>query len=896
MNNEIEEAYKVLGLSPGASFEEVKKSYAFRCMALHPDRFPAEMKAEAEKEQLKINSAYQIIEKFLKKAGTYPPSSTPGKTESHSQCPPKDTSRREKTPKDHAYDPAERNRATSGASGSKKQSGAQSDGGAHLGPLLDEEVADQAIIEKIQRIVEGQHNSSFGRWLLWNKIRVKKVNRKEILLLDIHILKVVRQRKNYESSSNNDTARSAFGSGAQSQDLWDLREDPLNYAQSEAFAYKEYEHVWPNSGKSYVCPNCRGSCEVHHEECHATGWVNCYECGGRGQVSNDQNCPQCSGRGYWGEHSVSCGYCSGRGSVPGILTCSNCDGSGKETCWCDNGYVLCERCDATGAVIDFFTRRTEFQPETSKYKVGEKDIWEAGPPLNGFISIFDKHPLYEFEASSGGLQQSLLPMQNKLLQFCGENREVYSLIEPLTKKSLDNNARLFKAAVDVKKQTAYEVLYEQLSSRSKEEKKEEKLWVFSASGRWTWDAKDCEVRFKEFPVHKGKAALLFASLLGLIFFFAYLLFSYGWLMIRALPSRLEQAWSEYVVRSSPTEPSTRGGTALQLNSSTTQQQANLIRGNQPQTSPINGSGTGINGPPLNSKKAAALQKATSLYNHEIAILSYMINSASVALQKTTSPDNHSKGVATPSFFKVQVGLFVDPKVAKRLENSLDSFGFNSVVSQQLVRGIPYFQVWVGPFKKREMAENVSRRLTLFGYKNVMVTKSGIATIPQSGTNQQTAQGETPPAAVMEEIQNLKEEIKLDPTDASAYSSLGDLYFEATKYNHALNLYKKAVEINGSDTNYRNNLAICYHLTGQDSKAFYQLNKALKIKPNSQDLWLTLGVISYETARTMNQAGDSKTQVEHYLSLSQKALKKAYLINPSSSAGEKAEKYYKSVFK
>jgi DnaJ-class molecular chaperone len=68
-------------------------------MELHPDRFPTEMKAEAEKEQLKINSAYQIIEKFLKKAGTYSPSSAPGKTESHSQSgPPKDTFRREKTP------------------------------------------------------------------------------------------------------------------------------------------------------------------------------------------------------------------------------------------------------------------------------------------------------------------------------------------------------------------------------------------------------------------------------------------------------------------------------------------------------------------------------------------------------------------------------------------------------------------------------------------------------------------------------------------------------------------------------------------------------------------------------------------------------------------------------
>ena len=109
MNEKIEEAYEVLELPPGASFKEVKKSYTFRCMAFHPDRFPAEMKAEAEKEQLKINRAYRIIESFLKNAGTYPSSSAPGKTQSNSySAPPKDTSRREKPPEDRANSPAER--------------------------------------------------------------------------------------------------------------------------------------------------------------------------------------------------------------------------------------------------------------------------------------------------------------------------------------------------------------------------------------------------------------------------------------------------------------------------------------------------------------------------------------------------------------------------------------------------------------------------------------------------------------------------------------------------------------------------------------------------------------------------------------------------------------------
>jgi superkiller protein 3 len=157
--------------------------------------------------------------------------------------------------------------------------------------------------------------------------------------------------------------------------------------------------------------------------------------------------------------------------------------------------------------------------------------------------------------------------------------------------------------------------------------------------------------------------------------------------------------------------------------------------------------------------------------------------------------------------------------------------------------------------------------------------------------QQLSQEQAPPAIVMERIKNLKEEIKLDPTDSTAYFSLGNLYLEASKYHHALNFYKKAVEINGNDVDSRNNLAVCYFALGESSKAFYQMSEALKIQPRSQKLWLNLGIFSHEAAESLGQTKNSKLQVQEYLKTSRYALKKAYHLAPSTTTGERAKREY-----
>jgi DnaJ-domain-containing protein 1 len=61
------EAYKILGLSPEASFEEIKKAYRRLMRKHHPDRQkdPAAQKA-ATATAAKINEAYQHLEQLHK--------------------------------------------------------------------------------------------------------------------------------------------------------------------------------------------------------------------------------------------------------------------------------------------------------------------------------------------------------------------------------------------------------------------------------------------------------------------------------------------------------------------------------------------------------------------------------------------------------------------------------------------------------------------------------------------------------------------------------------------------------------------------------------------------------------------------------------------------------------
>jgi curved DNA-binding protein CbpA len=61
--DQIDEAYAVLGLLPGASQTAVKEAYRDLAKVWHPDRFPHDprIQAKAQEELKKINAAYELL-------------------------------------------------------------------------------------------------------------------------------------------------------------------------------------------------------------------------------------------------------------------------------------------------------------------------------------------------------------------------------------------------------------------------------------------------------------------------------------------------------------------------------------------------------------------------------------------------------------------------------------------------------------------------------------------------------------------------------------------------------------------------------------------------------------------------------------------------------------------
>ncbi|MEE2753690.1 MAG: PorV/PorQ family protein [Candidatus Latescibacterota bacterium] len=67
-------------------------------------------------------------------------------------------------------------------------------------------------------------------------------------------------------------------------------------------------------------------------------------------------------------------------------------------------------------------------------------------------------------------------------------------------------------------------------------------------------------------------------------------------------------------------------------------------------------------------------------------------------------------------------------------------------------------------------------------------------------------------------------IKMDPTMADAYNALGVVQTRRRRYDEAIELYTKALELNSNDAGFRINIALTYHLQGrsEDAEQAYQL--------------------------------------------------------------------------
>jgi tetratricopeptide (TPR) repeat protein len=92
--------------------------------------------------------------------------------------------------------------------------------------------------------------------------------------------------------------------------------------------------------------------------------------------------------------------------------------------------------------------------------------------------------------------------------------------------------------------------------------------------------------------------------------------------------------------------------------------------------------------------------------------------------------------------------------------------------------------------------------------------------------------------------------------------LGNLEFDSGQWQHAIDYYSRALEVDAKNADVRVDRAIAYHSSGQDDVAKKELLRVTREKPEHKNAWLNLGVVN-------NQLGDRAGALaawEHYLEL------------------------------
>jgi tetratricopeptide (TPR) repeat protein len=116
-----------------------------------------------------------------------------------------------------------------------------------------------------------------------------------------------------------------------------------------------------------------------------------------------------------------------------------------------------------------------------------------------------------------------------------------------------------------------------------------------------------------------------------------------------------------------------------------------------------------------------------------------------------------------------------------------------------------------------------------------------ASIAQAST---TAPASTSRAAVLDETQvnALKTVAERETSNATPRVQLGNLYFDAEKYDEAIKWYGDALKLSPKDVNVSTDLGVSYYYSNQPDKALAQFDTSLKIDPKHAKTWLNVGIV------------------------------------------------------
>jgi tetratricopeptide (TPR) repeat protein len=125
-----------------------------------------------------------------------------------------------------------------------------------------------------------------------------------------------------------------------------------------------------------------------------------------------------------------------------------------------------------------------------------------------------------------------------------------------------------------------------------------------------------------------------------------------------------------------------------------------------------------------------------------------------------------------------------------------------------------------------------------------------------------AAGSTSRAAVLDETQvtALKTVVEREASNPAPRVQLGNLYFDAERYDEAIKWYGDALKLAPKDVNVSTDLGVSYYYSNQPDKALAQFDHSLTIDPKHAKTLLNVGIVKAFGKQDLDGAGQAWKQV------------------------------------
>ena len=150
---------------------------------------------------------------------------------------------------------------------------------------------------------------------------------------------------------------------------------------------------------------------------------------------------------------------------------------------------------------------------------------------------------------------------------------------------------------------------------------------------------------------------------------------------------------------------------------------------------------------------------------------------------------------------------------------------------------------------------MTRESLLFGVAGVFFgilvgwiigTQQGAGAAPQPVPQQQAASSDVPGQTVVPLDESRANELRAtaekNAGDAPTRVQLGNMYFDAGRYQDAAKWYEEALRITPANADVSTDLGITYYYTNQPDRALAQFDRSLAIDPKHSKTLLNIGVV------------------------------------------------------